>query len=425
MIENNILNVIEEGLCTGCGTCVSLCPKNAIKISIDSYKGIYLPYINEIKCNKCSTCFKTCPGHEVNFKQLNLNFFGKEPEDAIIGNYINCYVGHSLDDEIRYKSSSGGLVTQILISALENGMIDGALVTRMNRENPLEPEPFIARTKEEIIEASSSKYCPVPANIGLREILDSSDNEKFAVVGLPCHIHGIRKAELINKCLKDKIVLHLGIVCNHTPSFHATKFILKNNSIGKYGIKELIYRSEGWPGGMKIRNERFQEIFIPYFSVSYWGKIFNSFFFPKRCTMCTDKGCKLSDISFADAWLPKFMKRDSKGTSIIIVRNDIEINSKLENMINLHYIPYEIVYESQNLDKVKRKILANIKINNIVKRKTPNYIEKEIQIGINDYYSALIYSFKNYLSDSLFIVKIYMIFYEKAFKVKTKIFGKD
>jgi len=74
----------------------------------------------------------------------------------------------------------------------------------MKKENPLEPEPFIARTKEEIIEASKSKYCPVPANIALKEIMDSKSGEKFAVVGLPCHIQGIRKFEEVNKILKEK-----------------------------------------------------------------------------------------------------------------------------------------------------------------------------------------------------------------------------
>src|SRR5690606_36009483 len=114
------------------------------------------------------------------------------------------------DDNIRYNSSSGGLVTQILCFALEKGIINGALVTKMNKESPLQPQPFIARTKEEIIEASTSKYCPVPANMALKEIL-SSDVEKVAVVGLPCHIMGIRKAEMKNNLLKNKIVLHMGI----------------------------------------------------------------------------------------------------------------------------------------------------------------------------------------------------------------------
>jgi len=227
MTQKTIAQVVKDGLCTGCGTCVSLCPEEAIKLIIDEKKGIYISELDEDGCNNCGICYKVCPGHEVDFKGLNLEIFGKEPEDILIGNYLNCYTGHSTDYNIRYNSSSGGLVTALLIFALEEGIIDGALVTRMKRDNPIEPEPFIARTVEEIIEASKSKYCPVPANIALKEILDSKEGEKFAVVGLPCHIHGVRKAEQINKKLKEKIVLHLGIFCNHVPNFWGTKLLLQ------------------------------------------------------------------------------------------------------------------------------------------------------------------------------------------------------
>lgn len=34
---------------------------------------------------------------------------------------------------------------------LKKGIIDGALVTRMNEENPFEPEPIIARTKKKLL----------------------------------------------------------------------------------------------------------------------------------------------------------------------------------------------------------------------------------------------------------------------------------
>ncbi|MGB2728538.1 MAG: coenzyme F420 hydrogenase/dehydrogenase beta subunit N-terminal domain-containing protein [Halobacteriota archaeon] len=205
MSDETIAQVVKDNLCTGCGTCVALCPEEAIKLTINEKKGIYVPELNEKKCNNCGICYEVCPGHEVDFKALNLEIFGKEPEDVLIGNPLNCYIGHTTDWGIRYNSASGGLVTQLLIFALEEGIIDGALVTRMKKDNPLEPEPFIARTREEIIEASKSKYCPVPANIALVEILESEEGEKFAVVGLPCHIHGIRKAEQINKSLKEKM----------------------------------------------------------------------------------------------------------------------------------------------------------------------------------------------------------------------------
>ncbi|MCK4454585.1 4Fe-4S binding protein, partial [Candidatus Parcubacteria bacterium] len=147
MTDKIIFTVVKHDLCTGCGTCVSLCPNEAIELVIDKKKGIHIPEIDENRCNNCGICYKICPGHEVDFKTLNLEIFGKEPEDVLIGNYLNCYVGHATNYDIRYNSASGGLITQLLIFALEEGIIDGALVTRMKRDSPLEPEPFIARTK--------------------------------------------------------------------------------------------------------------------------------------------------------------------------------------------------------------------------------------------------------------------------------------
>ena len=252
MTDETITQVVKDGLCTGCGTCVALCPNEAIKLTINEKKRIYAPELNEEKCNICGICYEVCLGHSVDFNQLNLETFGKKPEDVLIGNYLNCYIGHSTDYDIRYNSASGGLVTQLLIFALEEGIIDGALVTRMKKDNPLEPEPFIAGTKEEIIEASRSKYCPVPANIALKEILESKEGERFAVVGLPCHIHGIRKAEIINKKLKEKIVLHIGIFCSHAPNFWGTELLLERMSIKREEVIKLDYRGEGWPGSMKI-----------------------------------------------------------------------------------------------------------------------------------------------------------------------------
>ena len=230
MEEKSIESVVSDGLCTGCGTCVGICPLDAIQMVIHKSKGIYIPEINEEKCNKCGICVDVCPGRSVDFKSLNQQIFSRQPEDSILGNYINCYTGHATDYDIRYNSASGGLVTALLVFALEEGMIDGALVTKMRDDSPLEPQPFIARTREEIISAARSKYCPVPANTGLRDII--KEEGRFAVVGLPCHIHGVRKAESVNNKLKDKIVFHLGLFCcGHTDTFSGTEFIFR-----KYGI---------------------------------------------------------------------------------------------------------------------------------------------------------------------------------------------
>ncbi len=315
-----IAEVVKSGLCTGCGTCMGICPVDAIEMVIEHEKGIYIPQLDEEKCNQCGLCFEVCPGHAVDFKQLNLEIFGKEPNDILIGNYLNCYIGHATDYNIRYNSSSGGMVTALLIYALEERMIDGALVTRMKKDKPLEPEPFIARTKDEIIEAAKSKYCPVPANIALKEILKAKEGERFAVVGLPCHIHGIRKMELRDNKLRNKVAYRLGIFCGHTPTFLATQFLLWKAGVKPEMVSGIRYRGEGWPSGVAIDLNNGDRICYPHDYL--WTNLLGAFFYPVRCTVCCDQGSVLADLSFGDAWLPE-TKDDNVGTSLVIARTEL------------------------------------------------------------------------------------------------------
>jgi len=126
-------------------------------------------------------------------------------------------MGYATDHSMRWTGQSGGLVTALLVFALEEGLIDGAVVTRMSKSDPLSPETVVAESKKEILNASKSKYCPVPLNVAVKEVLKK--NGKYAIVGIPCQIHGIRKLEMIESKLKNKIILHLGLFCSHTLSY--------------------------------------------------------------------------------------------------------------------------------------------------------------------------------------------------------------
>lgn len=233
-------------------------------------------------------------------------------KEDLIGNYSNCYFGYATNDNIRLNSSSGGLITALLIFMMDQGSIDGALVVRMKKENPLRAEFFVARTLEEIISARGSKYCPVDTADGLKDILNSRENKKFAIVGLPCHIKSFKKIEKI----QNKIVLYLGLFCNHTPSFCATECFLKKNKIKPEEVIGLSYRGNGCPDYMKIVKKD-EEILIPSHKV--WNFIGSDFFVSKKCFLCSNHMSESADISFGDAWLPEF-KLDKKGTSVFISR---------------------------------------------------------------------------------------------------------
>jgi len=347
---NTIAQIVECGLCTGCGTCAGICPNEAVKMHI--VEGLYLPKIEEGKCNECGICVKSCPGYSVDFEELNSSIFRKQPDDASLGNFLGCYIGHSNSRGVRYNSSSGGMATQLAIFALEKGLIDGALVVRMRKDRSLEPEPFIAKTREEVISSSKSKYCPVAANEALKQVF--KEDGRFAVVGLPCHIHGIRKAEKLSKILEKRIVLHIGLMCSHTVNFAGTEFLLEKTHIRKELVTELNYRGRGWPGSMSIRVRDYPELTIPYLGSwnAYWP-IFSSFFFtPMRCIMCSDETNELADISLGDAWLPE-LESEKSGQSIIIARTkkaeDILALMGSAKAISIRRVDPEKVKQSQAL----------------------------------------------------------------------------
>lgn len=356
----NIENVVESDLCTGCGACKSICPNSAIDIVLDKKKGIYIPVVDNKKCIDCGLCFSTCPGHSVDFKTLNNSVFKKEPENKMIGNYVNCYMAHSEDRDIRYNSSSGGLVTSLLIFALEEKLIDGALITRMDQKNPLEPVVLIATNKEEIISASGSKYCPVPANIGIKKILKKEG--KYAVVGLPCHIHGIRKFENINPELKNRIKYHFGLFCANTSTMSGTKYFLNQKKIDKEKIKDINYRGEGWPGKISVTlDDGTKKSFLRSSKSAKNNRLkssaFHYDFTPIRCLLCCDQTSELSDISFADPWLPE-LKDEKIGKSLIISRNkngeELIEKAVKKNIISIEKLPIDDVLRAQNYSFKKR-----------------------------------------------------------------------
>ena len=366
--------IYDRGLCTGCGTCSGVCPVNCITMRITD-DGLYAPDINDKICTKCGLCFDVCPGVSVDFHDLNKHIFQKISTDMFLGNSIKCYLGYSTDEEILKNSTSGGIVTTLLTIALQHDIIDGVLVVT-SRENALEPEVKLARTKADILLASGSKYCQVPLNVGIRKIL--SENGKFAVVGVPCHIHGIRKAEMLNEKLKSKIVLHIGLFCSHTVSFSGIRFLLKSMNIDEKDVRELKYRARGWArSGLLVKLKNGDEKFVPL--SRYWKRFFGLHFFDApRCLTCCDATAELADISCGDAWLSElkgskirhsiFMSRTNMGESLI----QLAISEK---KLEIQEVPKDTVVRSQkmNIAFKKRGLGVRSKMLRPFKQEMPRY----------------------------------------------------
>lgn len=389
---NNIGYTVQNRMCIGCGICEDVCPKQII--CIVQKESRYFPVINEELCleNSCGKCLKVCPGIGINLKKLSQEFRSDLQQDNYIGRYVSLYTGYSLDKDIRYHSASGGLVTQFLIYLLEKKIVDGAVVTSFSEKDHLTPISYIARTKEDVLKARSSKYCPVALNKVGNEIVKSEG--KYIIVGLPCHIQGFRKRAQIDKKFKERVIGYFAIYCSSNRTFNAQSFLLKKCNIQKDKVSSFAFRDNGCLGNLVIHyNKEKSEISIPF--IQYYGRL-RSFFKPRRCLSCIDHYGELADVSFGDIYVKPYSD-DKIGINSCIVRNSFfnEVFRKAvsEGIMHLEPLDANILNESQKdmLYPKKRRVKALMTLDRVLGRKTVEYdiSWQDIHPQIKDYISVI------------------------------------
>lgn len=392
-MANNITKAVKNKLCTGCGVCEDVCPNHCI--TIQNKNGENRPVLDTTLClgDKCGRCLKVCPGVGVNLAGLSKKLFsgGAVKEDNYVGRYIGLHTGYSNDYDIRFHSASGGLVTQLLIYLLEKGVIDGAVVTAYG-EDHITPRSFIARTKEELIEARSSKYCPVSLNNIGNEIVNSSKC-RFVIVGTPCHIQGFRKRALIDRRFRDKVIGYFAIYCSSNRTYKAQDFLFHHYGVDKKSISYFAYRDNGCLGNLTINKKDGSSISVPY--SNYYGSMLRSFFKPHRCLTCIDHYGKLADICFGDIHIKPYSE-DKVGINSCITRSEfweIQLQNALhDGFVSLGELNVDTLNASQAkmLYPKKRRVYAVMNMDHLIGRETPVYDEGLEKPFIKDYISEFI-----------------------------------
>lgn len=354
----------KKQLCVGCGVCAGIC--DAIQMKSDSF-GFYYPDINTEKCVHCGKCVSVCPMLLGDEKRMKLEKECWKNEEISYRMETGYYRGAYEGEIARYRptSASGGFCTALLIELLKRSLVQSIYCAK--QENDIE-RFFVSEritTSEELQKSSGSAYYPIEISQTLRSI--RQNDEKTAIVCLPCQATAIRLAMQKDKRLRDRIVFIIGLVCGGIPGKSMVEYIASDLNIDKQQITRITFREKD--KGIRCNNCQIKfycgenEIAVSRFHGESFGFVYlNHILHNRGCDTCTDIFAEQADAVFGDAWFDE-NKPNEMGTSICITRNSV-----------LDQIMKDIGAEVSNID---RMILAQSNVGLINRKKRLSYYYKK------------------------------------------------
>ena len=206
----------------------------------------------------------------------------------VLGKYLDIMTVKTTDKTLQKYSQDGGIVSSLLIHALETGVIEGAIVA-MPTDEPWNPEPYVATTPEEIIAAAGTKYVLCPLNNALKIAARENGLDKIGMVGMHCLTYAVRKMQLYPfgaRHLPNKMALLLGIFCTENFSYTGIKAIVEE--LHKVNI-EHVQKMDVSKGKMIVTSNMGERIEVPV-------KLTPSYVQP-GCYICPDLTARTADIS--------------------------------------------------------------------------------------------------------------------------------
>lgn len=308
----SIEEVVDAHLCCGCGACAYLEPDRLTMSDVPSVGMRPLPIVAVNGAATTGAALDACPGRGLDRERGALD---GAPENGEWGPIMEAYECWATDAEIRYRGSSGGVVSALAAHALASGGAVAVLQTRASSDDPLRNEPVLSRSRDDVLAAAGSRYAPASpcAGLGLVEAADGP----CVVVGKPCDIAATRAAALARPRLAAGVGLTVGIFCAGVPSRSATERVIRRLGVDPGEVTRVDYRGDGWPGLFRVRARDGATAATTY--ADAWRELSRSRQW--RCMICPDHSGQFADVSVGDPWYREPQPGEA-GRSLLLVRTE-------------------------------------------------------------------------------------------------------
>jgi coenzyme F420 hydrogenase subunit beta len=310
-----------------------------------------------------------CPG--ISFGDSLLD---ELPESPFAGQALGAYLGRAVAPKLYANSQSGGVVSAIQASLLDEGVYGGVVTVAMAPGRKPRPQVVLAKNIADIENSQKSKYCPVPILRILKEIQNSPD--PIAIVGLPCHIHGLKNLMEYYPKLRQKVGVTIGLVCDRILTYGALDYLVSKAGFDDHADTLLHFRDKtcgGYPGNIKVMSST-GGVEMP----ARLRTGIKDYYTPARCRLCFDKMNIFADIVCCD---PHGLSTTgySNGATVVVVRTpqgqNVVMDARDTGFLEIQTIEFENVLKGQRIDRKKAQWLGFVRAWRSMGRALPTYCD--------------------------------------------------
>jgi coenzyme F420 hydrogenase subunit beta len=203
----------------------------------------------------------------------------------VSGVFKDIVLARATDPVLHEVGQDGGLVSAILVYALEHDLIDAALVSYLEGDGSTwKAVPGIARTREEVIASAGSRYTYSANTLAYLEL--EKEDERIALVGMSCQssvppVMKQRKAGKVGR----RLSLNIGLLCSKTFDDAIFEELLE----AKYGLSRAQIKKMNIKGRLQIWTHDGGYHEVPLKECHQWTR--------EGCVTCPDFAAEHADIS--------------------------------------------------------------------------------------------------------------------------------
>jgi coenzyme F420 hydrogenase subunit beta len=326
MPDTSIKDVIQSGVCVGCGSC-SAATHGRIQVRPNEW-GVQQASINSATLPDIEIASRVCPfaDNAVDEDKLAAELFDADiPRDKRLGAALGIYAGRVVAGEDTTLSSSGGLTSWLTLQLLERGLVDGVIHVGTGDSSDTGSlfEYTVSTSLEQLRQRRKSQYYSTSFADVVSQI--RGDGKRYALVGVPCFVKAARLLAREDATFGSQLAVCIGLVCGHLKSSGFAELLAWQIGVpppvlGRVdfrvktpGNSASDYNFSAWPRGSAKPVTGLTRDLVG----GNWG---HAMFQLKACDYCDDVFAETADIAFGDAWLPQYAS-DWRGTNVAVTRN--------------------------------------------------------------------------------------------------------